>query len=472
MNGPRINLLPAKNPVATRQAIEMLESTVSGLKSGHFRSTRIGDPLLPAFMAFVRSSAEAAAAWHRLSSAAKCHWKRLDQVSHFTLTAQLVRVTEMLDAAAGVTAADRLALRRELGQYLVSLGTVMDEEAQALARAQGSRAAPRLARGSYDSLEKRAVQAFADIQREMGLAMARKEAARVQKAFMRHMRKLETSGTALSGTDHMLLTAYKKFSSQIDASRQAEWTRVWDFLAGNAKGAPSPEAIKAEIREFERLAQAFEKTRDPETQMNLFKAMEAAKKSPIHSSLKGKVLGEMFAQHWDDWILHMDAYEDLANEAATALGPGWKARKVYGNMRLGGKEYLDQAILLVNESLPATTSPSAPLSKLFLGVQIKVESVNTSLEQTLADMVRETGSSILEIEGKDGTRTLFRLLPSLPGEKAHRWVLNAAESDFPDSALKKAIESRVTLRQQAMPMTLEEFNLLAHALMRAAADAL
>jgi len=51
-------------------------------------------------------------------------------------------------------------------------------------------------------------------------------------------------------------------------------------------------------------------------------------------------------------------------------------------------------------------------------------------------------------------------------------VLNAAESDFPDSALKKAIESRVTLRQQAMPMTLEEFNLLAHALMRAAADAL
>lgn len=472
VDAPRINLLPAKDPLATRQAMEMVESMVSGLKSGNFHSTRIGDPLLPAYVAFVRSSREAAAAWHKLSGAARCHWKRLDPVSEFALTHQLVRVNEMLDAAANVSVADRLALRLELNQYLVSLRTVMDQEAQALARAKGSRASSRLAGASYDNIEKRASQLFWDLQREVGLSMVRPQAARIQKAFMGQMRKLESSGTVLSGTDHMLLTAYKKFSGQIGASRQAEWTQVWEFLSGSAKGAPSPEAIKAEIREFDRLAGEFAKNRNPETQLNLFKAMEAEKKSSIHSRLKGKVLGEMFAQHWDDWKFHMSAYEDLADQAAEALGPGWKARKVYGNMRLGSKEYLDQAILLVNESLPGNASSSAPLAKLFLGVQVKVESVNTSLEQTLNDLVREAGNSALEIERSNGSSMLFRLLPSLPGEKAHRWVLNAAESDFPDSALRRVIESRVTLHQQAMPMTLEEFNLLAHALMRAAADAL
>ena len=46
----RINLLPAKNRLATAQAIDIIEKTVAGLKSGNFRSTRIGDPLLPPFM--------------------------------------------------------------------------------------------------------------------------------------------------------------------------------------------------------------------------------------------------------------------------------------------------------------------------------------------------------------------------------------------------------------------------------------
>ena len=115
---------------------------------------------------------------------------------------------------------------------------------------------------------------------------------------------------------------------------------------------------------------------------------------------------------------------------------------------------------------------SVPLAKLFLGVQVKVENINTSLEQTLGDMLREVGNSTLEIERVGEPNSLFRLLPSLPGETAHRWVLNAAESDFPDSALRSVIESRVVLHQQTMPMTLEEFNLLAHALMRAVADVL
>jgi hypothetical protein len=378
----------------------------------------------------------------------------------------------MLEAATTVSLVNRKALRQELLLYLVSLRGVMDDEARALAKVRGGRAPARRAGVDLADIEKRTVRAMADLEREVGAGMAGQKAALVQSAFMGRMRQLETSGLALSGTDRILLGAHKKFSNQLSASRKAEWTRVWDFLTGNAKGAPSIEAIKAEIREFDRLVEASAKSRNPETQINLFKAGEAAKKTSIHSNLKGKVLGEMFAEHWDDWALHMSTLEAQAAKAAEALGPGWKVRKVYGNMRLGSKEYLDQAILLVNEGLAGDARSSAPLAKLFLGVQVKVENINTSLEQTLKDMLREVGNSTLEIERIGEPNTLFRLLPSLPGETAHRWVLNAAESDFPDGALRRAIESRVILHQQAMPMTLEEFNLLAHALMRAAADAL
>lgn len=472
VDAPRINLVSPQSRETTAQAIKMLENTVSGLKTGIFRSTRIGDPLLPAFAAFVRSSRDAAAAWNALSLAAKCHWNRLDEISAFALETRFLHVVEMLEAATTVSLVNRQALRQELLLYLVSLRGVMDEEARALAKVGGGRAPVRRAGVDLADIEKRTVQAMVALEKTAGTSIARQKAALVQSAFMGRMRELETSGLVLSGTDRILLGAHKKFSSQVGSSRQAEWTRVWDFLTGNAKGAPSPEAIKAELREFDRLVEARAKSRDPDTQINLFKAGEAARKTPIHSNLKGKVLGEMFAQHWDDWSLHMDAYEHLANQAAEALGPGWKVRKVYGNMRLGSKEYLDQAILLVNEGLASDARSSVPLAKLFLGVQVKVENINTSLEQTLGDMLREVGHSTLEIERIGEPSTLFRLLPSLPGETAHRWVLNAAESDFPDSALKRVIESRVTLHQLAMPMTLEEFNLLAHALMRAAADAL
>jgi len=468
----RINLLPAKNRLATAQAIDIIEKTVAGLKSGNFRSTRIGDPLLPPFMAFIRSSKDAALAWNRLSDAAKCHWKRMDAVSEFSLRTHFLRVNELLDGATAVSTADRQALRAELKQYGVSLSRVMDEEAEALQKAKGSRARPRTAGGNTADIEKRTAQALSGLQRTAQAGEAQYRASLVQRAFMGRMRKLETSGAVLSGTDGMLLTAHKKFTAQVGTSRQAEWTKVWDFLSGVGPGAPSPEAIKAEIREFDRMAQAFANNPNPETQINLFKGMEAQRKSPLHSRLKGKVLGELFAQHWVDWRFHMDAYQDLAEQAAAALGPGWTAHKVYGNMRLGSKEYLDQAILLVNEGLASEGVSSAPLAKLFLGVQVKVESVNSSLEQTLNDVVREAAGSTLEIERLNEPNMVFRLLPQLPGETAHRWVLNAAEGDFPDSALKRMIESRVTLHQQTMPMTLEEFNLLAHALLRAAADAL
>ena len=464
---PRINLVSPQSAEATAQAIKMLENMVSGLETGIFRSTRIGDPLLPAFTAFVRSSRAAAAAWEALSVAARCHWNRLDEVSAFALESRFLHVMEILEGATTVSLVNRQALRQELLLYLVSLRGVMDEEARALAKVRGGRAPARRAGVDLADIEKRTVQAMVNLEKEVGAGIARQKAALVQSAFMGRMRELETSGRVLSGTDRILLSAHKKFSNQLNSSRRAEWTRVWDFLTGNAKGASTPEAIKAEIREFDRLTEAFARSRNPETQFNLFKAMEAEKKSAIHSRLKGKVLGEMFAQHWDDWKLLISSHEALAAKAAEAMGPGWKVLPVYGDMRLGSKEYLDQAILLVNEELA-----SVPLAKLFLGVQIKVENINTSLEQTLGDMLREVGNSALEIERVGEPNTLFRLLPSLPGETAHRWVLNAAESDFPDSALRSVIESRVVLHQQTMPMTLEEFNLLAHALMRAAADVL
>ncbi|SFV04202.1 hypothetical protein SAMN05216350_11923 [Polaromonas sp. YR568] len=468
-----VKISPApKDRAATAQAIQVLESMFHGLESGNFRSTRIGDPLLPAFTAFVRSSKSAAAAWHGLSNAATCHWKRMDKVSEFALKTQFSKVNRLIETATSVSPADRKVLLAELDQYSVSLSRVMDEEAAAAAKAKGARARPRTAGADIADINQRTAEALLDMQRKLGAGAAQQNAALVQRAFMGRMRQLETAGMALSGTDRILLTAHKKFSDAVGSSRQAEWTRVWSFLGGTGKGAPTPGAIKAEIREFDRLAEGFAKSPDPDTQINLFKAMEAQKKSSIHSRLKGKILGEMFAQHWDDWKFHIDAYEDLAKDAARALGPEWSVLKVYGDLRLGSKEYLDQAILLVKERLASERASSVPLAKLFLGVQVKVESVNSSLEQTLNDIVREAASSALEIERADGPNTLFRLIPSLPGETAHRWVLNAAESDFPDSELKRLIESRVTLHQNTMPMTLEEFNLLAHALMRAAADVL
>jgi hypothetical protein len=132
-------------------------------------------------------------------------------------------------------------------------------------------------------------------------------------------------------------------------------------------------------------------------------------------------------------------------------------------MYLGGQPVWDEAILLVREG---TTPPEA---MLFLAAQFKAAIEPDALAQTLNDMAREAVAKRLRIASTE-TEYVLKALPE--GVTTHRWVVNAVGGAFPARDIAALLRLRVQVKHLTLPVSVDEFDLVADYLIRAFADLL
>jgi hypothetical protein len=428
-------------PTVERQAEAIGERVMQGSRSGAYAVTHLGRHLFQPAGAFIASGPKAEKAWVQFVKAVIGFERRRNPGSLATVEASL-RGVESLIGEANLSQEEASFLRRELEHHRAALLKQEQAAAEVAEKAAGAgrRAAPRRAGD------------MADIAAKIALG-------RVQNAFYDAVQRLGTLGTRLTAEERTLMKAYRQVSAAIGSEMEGGWKPAFDYLTANI------DSVKAWKKEFDRLSALLAKAETPSEVEKLTRAFEAERKSGVHSKLKG-LLGELFATHWQDWQLIKSGYKELAHAAARRLGPEWEPLSVAGQMFLGGRETWDEAILLVNRQ-------KTPFeAKLFLAAQFKAAVESRAVDQTLADLIREAERSDLRAVLQGGGEEFFLLTPMPPGEKAYRWVLNAAGGAYPTGDIARLFEQGVKAHQQTLPVTLQGFNRLADALLSAAAAAL
>ncbi len=434
------------NEVVEKQAAEMMERAVAGARGGTFTVTHLGPRFEAALVNFLTSSAKAEESYVQFRRASMSFASRPDDAALAMLEAHVKQMDELL-AKAGLSQQDTRSLRRLMWGHRISIRK-LDKGGKALS----------------EKLEAARVESLRHIQR-VGRMIAKTEAdieadllsSRLRIGVLGMVADLSHAGRVLTASEEKFSIAYRKLSRLLGVDLENGWKRATDYLVKNAG------AVKLYRQELERLSGYIAKETDPATLARLQKAYEWTRKRGVHNKLKG-LLGELYADRWADWQLMKSGYQDLAEQLAGKLGKEWSVLPVSGGMYLGPDEIWDEAILLVREGTGGQEA------MLFMAGQVKVALVPDALNQTLNDITREALSTNLRVVLADGTERLFLLKPMPQGEKSYRWVLNAVGGGFPESHIAALQAKGVKVEQITMPISVDEFNLIADWLLKACAD--
>lgn len=423
-----------------RQAAEIVERAAAGTRTGTFSVAHLGPRFAGSLVSFALSSEAAERAYMRFVRASLSFERRRNAASDLALATRAIQLDDMLGKAR-LRAEEVAAIRKELKHYLLAVRQA-DENAVA--------AAGKVLAATRRGLSTRFASP-ADVVRE-------ELAAKAHVAFLDIVAGLSHAGAKATGAGMSFLVAYRKMAKELGADLGGGWKQAIDYLIENA------DQVKAYRRELERLEAAIARETDPAVLAHLRdKAFEAVRKSGVHSKLKG-ILGELYASRWRDWRLIKGGYMDLAERLAKRLGSDWGAVPVTGRIYLGGAESWDEAILLVRRG------SNPPEAKLFLAGQFKVALEPNALQQTLNDIVREAATRDLRIVLADGREEWYLLSPLPQGVLSHRWVLNASGGTFPTADIAALFERSIQVHQQTLPITIDEFNLVADRLLKTVAD--
>jgi hypothetical protein len=433
--------LDATAHTVARQAAEIVERSSIGAATGTFSVGHLGPALGGPLLRFALTSEAAERSFARFIRASFDFAQRRNAASELSLATRAIQLDDMLTKAS-LQAHEVAAIRKELQQHLLAVSQASPE---AIAAAKKVLAATR--RGLSTRFASRS-----DVTRDV-------LAAKAHVAFLDVVAALSHPAAKFNGGNDMsFLIAYRKMAAQIGADLDGGWRPAIEYLLRNAP------QVKAYRQKLERLEAAIAKETDPAKLAHLRdKAFEAERKRGVHSKLKG-ILGELYASRWRDWRLIRGGYVDIAKRLARRLGSDWDVVPATGRIFLGGAESWDEAILLVRRG------SNPPEAKLFLAGQIKVALDPDALQQTLKDIGREAGARDLRIVLADGHEEWFLLSPLPAGEVARRWVLSAAGGTFPRADIAALFERGVQVHQQTLPMTIDEFNLLADRLLKVVSD--
>lgn len=170
------------------------------------------------------------------------------------------------------------------------------------------------------------------------------------------------------------LRAFHAFERMLGAlgSQDEGWAKLMRYLAKYDKDTL--------IKEAERLNSTLKLLEGAKgaKRMALLKEIESAK--GIQSGIKG-LLGEIYLARWPTLRAEVDKALVQASEVAAAMGEGWEAMHVVGNIKIDGKDAYDQAVILVNLEKQKVVIHTA--------VQMKVERKLSAFHQIERDVSRE-----------------------------------------------------------------------------------
>src|SRR5262249_23277049 len=134
----------------------------------------------------------------------------------------------------------------------------------------------------------------------------------------------------------------------------------------------------------------------------------------VRNELKGRI-NEVYSSNWAGWIYERRKLLDEAVAVAAKLQPPtqWHVALVSGStgsaILLNGKEFWDEAILIVEGAFKEGTPPQKlPRAMLFVAAQFKAERDVSGIGQIINDItVREKPGSLLQVVDPSGETHSF-----------------------------------------------------------------
>jgi hypothetical protein len=235
----------------------------------------------------------------------------------------------------------------------------------------------------------------------------------------------ELGADAWTDAQRLLMVGRRKLLTTLKGRWEDGWAPTFAYLREHAVN------IAARARELKAAEATLAQVKSSGTSAAIQAAEQAVKEASGRvagylSKIKG-LLGEAYVPLWRNWKIQMDSWMEVAQREAKALGRGWEAQRVVGDLRIDGAEAWDEAILLVNRDTKQV--------KLFLAAQYKVEKQVSAITQAQNDALRETATASGKLPQVsfivDGeTYSGFALTPMPAGKSSHRYVFNASRGDF------------------------------------------
>jgi hypothetical protein len=190
-------------------------------------------------------------------------------------------------------------------------------------------------------------------------------------------------------------------------------------------------------------------------------------------------LFEAYAARSRAWLSATGKKLREARELAATLGPGWKAIRVTGGLRIGGREAWDEAILIVRQQKDRTAGEAI----LFMAAQFKAEKQLSAIRQTIRDAAREADSLTPYAEAfssspnvitavKGGKELAFTLVPSPGGVPTYRYIVNTAGTAIDEQEMALLAQLGAVVEHLELGITAQGMTALADAFAKAALKAL
>lgn len=288
--------------------------------------------------------------------------------------------------------------------------------------------------------------------------------------------KLRAARRALTGTESLLLQAYRKVNKAIG---EQGWQVIYEYLASLTPGQRNLiKQVAAAAEKLESNKAAAIARGQLDTAQKLEQGSEdlfARINQQVRNKLKGLV-NEVYTSTWTEWTTIRAQRLDEAVRFAGNLPPlggatGWDVMLLSGAtgspIRLDGREIWDEAILIVERG----TSGKMPRAILFNAAQLKAERDVSAIAQTIGDITdRERPGAILDWVDDKGVQHAFTLYkPLSPDFEPQRWVLNAIGSRYSIGELQETYRRYVNLNIFAHDLSVQEFNALCNTLLVSAA---
>jgi hypothetical protein len=284
--------------------------------------------------------------------------------------------------------------------------------------------------------------------------------------FLDRLRSVAALGASgWTDAQRLLMVGRRKLLATLTGRWEDGWEPTFAYLRDHAVN------IAARARELKAAEAALAQVKTSGTPAAIVAAEQAVSEASSRvagylSKVKG-LLGEAYVPLWRNWKVQMDSWLEVAQREAKALGRGWEAQRVVGNLRIDGSEAWDEAILLVNRETKQV--------KLFLAAQYKVEKQVSAITQAQNDALRETAtgsgklpqvSFILDGETYRG----FALTPMPAGKTSHRYVFNASGGDFSATDIARLRAAGIEVNQLNLDISVPEFDQVARTLIDVVAD--
>lgn len=288
-------------------------------------------------------------------------------------------------------------------------------------------------------------------------------AALLQQRFFQRLRDVAARGPAgWTSEQRSLLRGYRKLRAVLGSQWADGWETTFRHLRENAVG------IAGAGRELRSAVSALDEARAGGSAV-LVRAAEARvqrarRRAHGHlSRIKGH-LGEAYVPRWSAWQIQVDGFLDLARREVARRPGHWEVRRVTGDLRIGGRQAWDEAVLLVRRDV------SPPSAELFLAAQFKVEKRVSALRQVHDDarretaLVRHTAPVVLSFRSGDAIENVV-LSPPGAGTASHRYVFNAAGGRFSAADVARLRQAGLDVNQLSLDVSVGEFDAVAEALM-------